>query len=237
MIHFLQNNVNEPRGKNHCRTLTLEMKTMKALQKKFPQENKPARLVSILFAAVAGALERATPSKPSSILASTVEACYPYPDLDINVNVVTMWYNLPLGIDSIPKRMQIIDKNIREVAVPLNKRYFEIATKMVGTVISPIARLLEKSGKLTQSTYISNIVGPAKSFTVFGGDLVTSLYVYSPISLEELVTFVAYTYDDKITLALVAVDRVVRNIPNLLDDIRKGVNDEITAMEGMTHRN
>lgn len=227
----------EPRGKNHCRTLTLEMKTIKALQKKFPQENRPARLVSVLFTAVAGALQRIIPSKPSSILASTVEACYPYPDLDINVNVVTIWHNLPLDIKSIHKRMQVIDKNVREVTSPLNQRLVEIATRMIGTVISPIAKLLEKSGKLTMSTYISNIVGPEKAFTVFGGDLVTSFYVYSPISLEELVTFVGYTYDDKITLSLVAVDRAVKNIPNLLDDICRGVSDEISAMEEMSHIN
>lgn len=205
------------------------MLTIKALQKKFLQDKKPARLVSILFAAVASALKRAIPSKPSSILASTIEACYPYLDLDINVNVVAMWFPLPLDIQSIPKRVQVIDKNVREVV--LYKRYVEIGTTMVGTTISPIAKLLEESGKLTQSTYISNIVGPEKAFSVFGGDLITSFYLYSPLSLEELVTFVAFTYDDKITLTLVAVDRVVKNIPNLLDDICKGISDEISAME------
>ncbi len=211
------------------------MKTIKALQKKFPHENRPARLVSILFTAVASALHRAIPSKPPSILASTIEACYPYRDLDLNVNVVAMWFDLPLNIQSITKRMQIIDKHVREVASPLNKRYVELGTTMVGTAISPIAQLLEESGKLTMSTYISNIVGPEKAFSVFGGDLVTSFYVYSPLSLEELVTFVGYTYDDKITLTLVAVDRVVRNIPRLLDDICKGVSDEISAMEAFSH--
>lgn len=211
------------------------MKTIKALQKKFRQENEPARLVSILFAAVASAVQRAIPSKSSSILASTVEACYPYPDLDINVNVATMWFDLPLNIKSIPKRMQVIDKNVREVAKPWKRRYVEIGTTMLGTVITPIAKLLEKSGKLTMSTYISNIVGPEKAFSIFGGDLVTSFYVYSPISLEELVTFVAFTYDDKITLSMVAVDRAVKNIPRLLDEICKGVSDEISAMETMSH--
>lgn len=145
-----------------------------------------------------------------------------------------MWFNLPLDIQSITKRVKIIDKNVREVASPLNKRYLELGTTMVGTVISPIAKLLEESGKLTMSTYISNIVGPENAFSVFGGDLVTSFYLYSPLSLEELVTFVAFTYDDKITLTLVAVDRVVRNIPRLLDDICEGVRDEISDMERMT---
>lgn len=233
----MQNNVSEPRGRNHCRALTLELKTIKALQKKFAQENKPARLVTILFAAVAGALQRAIPSKPSPILVSTIEACYPYPDLDISVNVVTMWHNLPLDISSIPKRVEVIEKNVQEITSPLNKRHVQLATTMLGTVISPISKLIEESGKLTMSTYISNIVGPEKSFTVFGRDLVTSFYVYSPISLEEVVTFVAYTYDDKITLTLVAVDRAVRNIPNLLDDISNGVSDEINAMKTIYHRN
>lgn len=216
--------------------MTLDLTTIKALQKKFKQENRPARLVTILFAAVAGALERVIPSRPSPILASTVEACYPYPDLDLTINVLTIWYDLPLDIESISQRIQVIEKNVRAATTPLNKSYVQIATTMLGTVISPIARLLEKSGQLTMSTYVSNIVGPEKAFTVFDGDLVTSLYVYSPISLEELVTFVGYTYGDKITLSLVAVDRVVKNIPNLLDDICNGVSDEINRMNAICHR-
>lgn len=217
--------------------MTLDLKTIKALQKKFPQENKPARLVSVLFTAVASALHRTIPSQPSSILANTVEACYPYPDLDININVLTMWFALPLDIKSISKRIQVIDENVRSTTSALSKSWFQIGTTMLGTLISPIAKLLEKSGKLTVATYISNIVGPEKAFSVFGGDLVTSMYVYSPISLEELVTFVGYTYDDKITLSMVTVDRVVRNIPNLLDDISRGVSDEISALEAVSHTN
>lgn len=187
--------------------------------------------MSLLYAFVSPAFQRAISSSkldiPSTILASTVEANYPYNSLELCVNVYTLWFDLPLNVKSLRQRLRVIDSRIRNITGHIGMSLFKIGTNLVGGVISPIARLLEKSGSLTQTTYISNIVGPQSYFTIFGGDAVTSMYVYSPVSIEEVVTIVAYTYGGEITLALVTPDRVIKKLPRFFDDFVAGINDEI----------
>ncbi|XP_037049576.1 uncharacterized protein LOC119083872 [Bradysia coprophila] len=228
--HLGENALTESRGKNHCRTVKLNLADLKTTQRKLSKES-PIRLVSLLYAYVSPAFERAISSsklkKPSKILASTVEANYPYNSLELCVNVYTLWFDLPLNIKPLQERLRVIDTRIRNVMDHLGTSFFKIGTDLLGSVISPVARLLEKSGSLTQTTYISNIVGPYNYFTIFGGDSVTSMYVYSPISIEEVVTIVAYTYGSEITLAMVTPDRVIRKLPGFLDDFVAGIKDEM----------
>lgn len=210
--------------------MTFNLTALKNIHRKLCKES-PIRLVSLLYAFVAPAFHRAiSPSKsekPSTILASTVEADYPYNSLELCINVYTLWFDLPLNVKSLQERLRVIDARIRNITGRLGMNLFKIGTNLIGTVTSPIARMLEKSGSLTHTTYISNIVGPQNSFTIFGGDSVTSMYVYSPISIEEVVTIVAYTYGDEITLALVAPDRVIRKLPRFYDDFIAGIRDEM----------
>lgn len=210
--------------------MTFNLNDFKTIQRKFSKYT-PIRLTSLLFACVAPAFDRAISSskfeKPSTVLASTVEGDYPYDSLELCIKVNTLWFDLPLKIKPLQERIYVIDKNIKNITGHLGMSLFKIGTAMIGAVISPIARILEESGSLTHTTYISNIVGPQESFTIFGGDLVTSMYVYSPISLEEVVTFVAYTYDADVTFAMVTPDRVIQKLPALLDDIVAGIKDEV----------
>lgn len=210
--------------------MTLDLTKFKSIQRQLSKDT-PIRLISLLYACAAPAVKRAFSSskleKPTIILASTVEANYPYESFELVVNVTTLWFDLPLNIKSLRDRLRLIDTNIRNITGHLGMSIFKIGTALVGTVISPIARLLEESGSLTHTTYISNIVGPQNFFTIFGGDRVTSIYVYSPISIEEVLTSVAYTYGEEITFALVAPDRVIRKLPSLLDDVVAGIKDEM----------
>ncbi|KAJ6641489.1 Carboxypeptidase N subunit 2 [Pseudolycoriella hygida] len=224
------NALTEERGKSHCRTVTFDLTELKTIHRKLCKDS-PIRLVSLLFSYVSPAFQRALSSskseKPSTILASTVEANYPYNSLELCVNVCSLWFDLPLNIKPLQERLRVIDTRIRNVTDHIGMSLFKIGINLVGALISPIARWLESSGSLTQSTYISNIVGPQDYFTIFEGDLVTCMYVYSPISLEEVVTTVAYTYGDEITLAILTPDRVIKKLPTFLDDFIAGIKDEM----------
>ncbi|XP_037041622.1 uncharacterized protein LOC119078249 [Bradysia coprophila] len=228
--HVRENDLTEMRGRSHCRAVTLNLTELKTIQRKLSKEN-PVRLVSVLFAFVSAAFERAISSskleKPSTILAGTVEADYPYKSLELCVNVYTLWFDLPLNVKPLQERLQLIDTRIRHATTRLGMRLLKIATNLVGAVISLIPQLFELSGSLTESTYISNMVGPQNYFTIFGGDLVTAMYVFSPIVIEEVVAIDSYTYGEEVTLGLVMPDRVIRKLPGFLDDFVAGIEDEM----------
>lgn len=218
------------RGKSHCRAVTLNMTDLKIIQRKLSEDNT-VRLVSLLYAIGSAAFERAISpsklSKPSTVLAGTVEADYPYKSLELCVNVYTLWFDLPLNVTPLQERLQLIDTHIRNVTSRLGMSLIKIATHLVGAVITLIPQLFEASGSLTETIYISNMVGPQNYFTIFGGDKVTSMYVFSPIIIDEVVAIDAYSYGDKIILGLVVPDRVINKLPRFLDDFVSGVDDEM----------
>lgn len=220
----------ESRGRSHCRAVTLNLTDLKAIQRKLSKDKEsPVRLASILYSYVSPAFERAMSSsklkKPSTILASTVEADYPYKSLELCVNVYSPWFDLPLNVRPIQERLHVIDARIKNASGHLGMSISKIQTNLCGAVVSLIPGLFETS--VSQAAYISNMVGPQDYFTIFGGDVVTSMYVYSPVIIDEVVTIDAYSYGEKMTLAMVTPDRVMKKLPTFLDDFSAGIKDEM----------
>ncbi|CAG7628947.1 unnamed protein product [Allacma fusca] len=204
------------------------------------KSGKPVLFTAVILSCATKAFQRCftitNTEVPYEVLATVPYAQFPYKTMEPINNFSLAVLPLPTRfLRNRQRRLKINDKNSRTATSKHDTGVRRLLTSLVGSLITPLARLnLALTSRSTVT--LSNLPGPTNPLSLFGGQNVSNLVLFSPTQCRTGVSIGILSYCGKLKVTIAVDGSINEKYPKFSQLFLQHFEDEMLEFIEVTKK-